>query len=138
LAQGFQGLLRKTREAIQADNAAALKAEEVRYKNTTDGAWLDEREDYYKALTESTYVQRRAHLVDVLFRWWSDVLRASTGLEVQEIPSAIEETRTLAAKLSTAECLKRIRRIEELRDQLGRNIQEALAVEVAFLNIFRI
>ena len=114
-----------------------MKAEEVRYKNTTDGAWLDEREDHFKALTESMYVQGRAQLVEVLFRWWSDVLRASSGLAGREIPSAREETRAMAAKLGVPECLKRIRRIEELRDQLGRNIQEALAVEVAFLGVFR-
>ncbi len=137
LAQGFQGLLRAMRETIQAENAAALKAEEARYKNTTDGAWLDEREDYFKALTESTYVQRRAQLVEILFRWWTDVLRASSGLDGGEIPEAITETRAIAAKLHTPDCLQRIRRIEELRDQLGRNIQEALAVEVAFLSVFR-
>lgn len=137
LAQGFQRLLGKVRESIQSENAAALKAEEVRYKNTTDGAWLDEREDYFKALTESQYVQRRAQLLEVIYRWWSDVLRASTGLDGAEIPSAAEQTRAVAAKLSTAECLRHIRRVEELRDQLGRNIQEALAIEVAFLNIFR-
>jgi len=137
LAQGFQRLLGKVRESIQSENAAALKAEEVRYKNTTDGAWLDEREDYFKALTESQYVQRRAQLLEVIYRWWSDVLRASAGLNGAEIPTAAEQTRAVAARLSTAECLRHIRRVEELRDQLGRNIQEALAIEVAFLNIFR-
>ena len=137
LAQGFQRLLGKMRESIQSENAALLKAEEVRYKNTTDGAWLGEREDYFKALTESQYVRRRAQLVEVVYRWWSDVVRASTGVNGQEIPSAAEETRAIASRLSTAECLQRIRRVEELRDQLGRNIQEALAVEVAFLSVFR-
>lgn len=137
LAQGFQSSLRALREAIQNENAAALKAEEARYKNTTDGAWLDEREDYFKALTESAYVQRRAQLVEVLFRWWTDVLRVTRGLEVAEIPEAAAEVRAVAAKLRTPDCLRRIRRIEELRDQLGRNIQEALAIEVAFLNVFR-
>ena len=137
LAQGFLRLLAGVREAIQAENAAALKREEVRYKNTTDGAWLDEREDHFKALSESTYVQRRALLIEVIYRWWSDVLRASTGLERTEIPSAAEQTRAIAAHLSTPEILKRIRRVEELRDQLGRNIQEALALEVAFLSVFR-
>jgi hypothetical protein len=29
-----------------------------------------------------------------------------------------------------------LRRLEELRDHLGRNIQEALAFEVAFLRVF--
>jgi hypothetical protein len=32
--------------------------------------------------------------------------------------------------------LQRIRKLEELRDNLGRNIQEALAFEVAFLQVF--
>ncbi len=124
------------RETIQAENAAALKRDEARYKNTTDGAWLDEREDYFKALTESQYVRRRSRLVEVLFLWWSDVLRASTDVARRELPSASERTRLLAQKLSTAEILRRIRRLEELRDHLGRNIQEALAIEVAFLSVF--
>ena len=29
-----------------------------------------------------------------------------------------------------------VRRLEELRDHLGRNIQETLAIEVAFLEVF--
>ena len=137
LAQGFQRLLARMREAIQSENAAALKEEEVRYKNTTDGAWLDEREDYFKALSESRYVQRRAQLMEVLLRWWSDALRASTGIAREEIPAAVKQTRALATRLGTAEILQRIRRLEDLRDHFGRNIQEALAVEVAFLSVFR-
>ncbi len=137
LAQTFLRLLAKVREEIVAENAAALKQEETRYKNTTDGAWLDEREDYFKALNESRYLQRRARLVEVIFRWWSDVLRASAGLNGKEIASSAKPTRALAQRLTTNECLKRIGRLEELRDQLGRNIQEALAIEVAFLRIFR-
>lgn len=137
LGQGFQRLLAGVRESIQAENAAALKREETRYKNTTDGAWLDEREDHFKALNESMYLQRRARLVEVIFRWWSDVLRASTGIDRQELPAAAQETRALAAKLTVPQILARLRRVEELRDQLGRNIQEALAIEVAFLSVFR-
>ncbi len=137
LAQGFQRLLAKVREEIQNTNAAALKQEEQRYRNTTDGAWLEEREDFFKALNESMYLQRRALLLEVIFRWWSDVLRASAGLDGNEIAAAAKQTRQMAKRLTTNECLKRIRRVEELRDQLGRNIQEALAIEVAFLSIFR-
>ncbi|MEP6808957.1 MAG: hypothetical protein ABI992_01845 [Chthoniobacterales bacterium] len=137
LAQGFQRLLAQTRAAIQIENAAALKEEETRYKNTTDGSWLDEREDHFKALTESRYVQRRAQLIEVLLRWWSDVLRARTDVPRHEIPTAREHTRALAVRLTIPEILRRIRRLEDLRDHLGRNIQEALAVEVAFLSVFR-
>jgi DNA polymerase III subunit delta' len=136
LARGFHRLLAQIRETIQAENAASLKREEVRYKNTTDGAWLDEREDFYKALTESQYQRQRARLIETLFLWWSDVLRASTGVPRRELPSASDQTQTVAQELSTTEILRRIRRLEGMRDHLGRNIQEALAIEVAFLSIF--
>src|SRR5205085_8874404 len=55
VGQGLQLLLGKIREQIKAQTAEALKNEEARYRNSTDGAWLDDREDYYKALTESLY-----------------------------------------------------------------------------------
>jgi DNA polymerase-3 subunit delta' len=136
LAGGFHRLLRQLRETIQEENASALKRDEARYRNTTDGAWLDEREDYYKALTESQYVRQRGRLVEVLFLWWSDVLRANTGSARRELLAARKQTEELAARLKTPEILRRIRRLEEMRDHLGRNIQEALAVEVAFLSVF--
>jgi DNA polymerase-3 subunit delta' len=136
LARSFHRLLAQMREAILDENAAALKRDEARYRNTTDGAWLDEREDYYKALTESQYVRQRARLVEILFLWWSDVLRANTGIARRDLPGGKKEIESLAARLTTAEILRRIRRLEEMRDHLGRNIQEALAVEVAFLSVF--
>ena len=136
MARGFSRLLAQVRETIQEENAAALKRDEGRYRNTTDGAWLDEREDYYKALTESQYVRQRARLVEILFLWWTDVLRANTGIARRDLPTGAKQTEKLAERLKTPEILRRIRRLEELRDHLGRNIQEALAVEVAFLSVF--
>lgn len=136
LVQGFQRLLSKARASIQAENNAALKREETRYKTTTDGVWLAEREDYFKALSESQYVQRRAQLLETLYIWWSDVLRARSGVERVALEDFRAATAAIADRLTTPEVLRRLRRVEELRDHLGRNIQEALALEVAFLNIF--
>ena len=136
LAQGLQRLLGGIREEIKAANAEAMKDEEARYRNATDGAWLEEREDYYKALTESLYVQRRAGLIETLFVWWSDVLRASTGVERRDLSAVKKETEIVGKRFTPAEILRRIRRLEQLRVHLGRNIQEALAIEVAFLGIF--
>jgi DNA polymerase-3 subunit delta' len=136
LAQEFQRLLRAAREEVKREADEALKRETTRYKDATDGAWLEEREEYYKALTESLYLQRRARLVETLFAWWTDVLRASNGVAQRDLPPAREETAALAMRCSTVEILKRIRCLEELRDHLGRNIHEALAIEVAFLTIF--
>jgi len=136
LAQEFQRLLRAVREEIKRETDEAFEREEKRYKNSTDGLWLEEREQYYKALAESFYLQRRAGLIEALFAWWTDVLRSSNGVAQCNLPRAREQTAALAARFSSAEILKRIRCLEELRDQLGRNIQEALAIEVAFLTIF--
>jgi DNA polymerase-3 subunit delta' len=136
LAQKFQGLLRVIREQIKAETGEALAGEEARYKNSTDGAWLDEREEYYKALTESLYLERRAGLIEILFAWWSDVLRSSSNVIRLDLPNARRETGALAKRFTTTEILRRIRCLEELRSHLNRNIQEALAIEVAFLAIF--
>jgi DNA polymerase III subunit delta' len=136
LAQEFQRLLRTLREQIQKETDEAFKQEQARYRDATDGAWLEEREEYYKALTESLYLQRRAELIETLFAWWSDVLRASNNVERRELLAAQKETATIAKRFNTADILRRIRCLEDLRDHLGRNIQEALAIEVAFLAIF--
>jgi DNA polymerase-3 subunit delta' len=136
LAQEFQRLLRAVREDVKLETDVALKEEQTRYKDATDGAWLEEREQYYKARTESLYLQRRAGLIEVLFAWWSDVLRSNNGVGQRGLPGAQEETAALARRFSTAEILKRIQCVEELRDHLNRNIYEALAIEVAFLTIF--
>jgi DNA polymerase-3 subunit delta' len=136
LAQGLQRLLGRIRESIKSDHAEAMKAEEARYRNSTDGSWLEEREDYYKALSESLYLRRRTRLIETLFVWWSDLLRARNNLEPRDLPALKKETKEVAARFSNAEIFRRIRRLEELRDHLGRNIQEVLAIEVAFLKIF--
>jgi DNA polymerase-3 subunit delta' len=136
LAQEFQQLLRAIREEVKNETDGALKQEQTRYKDATDGAWLEEREEYYKALTESLYLQRRAALVETLFAWWTDVLRANNAVTQRDLPAAKQETAALARRFATAEIFKRIRLLEELRDHLGRNIHESLAIEVAFLTIF--
>ena len=136
LAQEFQQLLRSIREEVKQETDDALKREQIRYKDATDGAWLEEREEYYKALTESLYLQRRAALVETLFAWWTDVLRACSGVAQRDIPVAKQETAALARRFNAAEILRRVRSLEELRDHLSRNIHESLAIEVAFLAIF--
>jgi DNA polymerase-3 subunit delta' len=136
LSQGMQTLLGRIRNQIKAENEQALKNEEARYRNSTDGAWLEDREEYYKALTESLYIQRRGMLIEVLVEFWSDVLRACTKVERRNLPAAKKETAALGESFTVPDVLRRLRRLEELRDNLGRNIQEALAIEVAFLEVF--
>ena len=69
-------------------------------------------------------------------RWWSDLLRFKTRMARRELLSASDQTSIVAGKLSAADTCGAFRRLEEMRDHLGRNIREALALEVAFLSVF--
>ena len=126
LLRDFTGLLAAVRQRLQAEADDSFEKEETRYAQTTDGAWLSEREAYHKSLTEARYVAERARLVAVLARWWGDTLRRQT----LAAPNS-NETRQL-----TTGILCRLSALDTLRENLDRNIQEALALEVAFLQAF--
>ena len=132
----FTLLLQQARDRITGENDADLKGEEARYKQTTEGDWLDEREEYYKALTEARYVRERALLLDCLIAWWADILRQQQCASALDLPEYAAETARLAAAIPVPEALRRLAAIEELRENLGRNIKEDLAIEVAFLRAF--
>ena len=138
LAREFQSLLAEAKEEHNEANEAAFKEEVKRYKQATDvtGSWVDSREDFYKALTEARYRQERAALVAVLEEWWGDVLRQQHAAEHLDHPSCAAETAAVAGRISTLEALRRAGAISALRDNFERTVQEALAIEVAFLEAF--
>jgi DNA polymerase-3 subunit delta' len=139
LVREFQALLAEAKEAIQDETDAALKAEEQHYKQTSDARdWLEDREDYYKALVESRYQSTRHSLLETLEQWWADALRqqaaASTPLDHPEFAT---ETATLGERHSTAALLRKTSALEKLREHLGNpGVQEPLALECAFLHAF--
>jgi len=137
VSQGIQRLLNAIRDQIRDEHAEALKREEARYRQTTDGGWLSEREDYYKALTESVYRERRSRLIETLFLWWADVLRAKVGQAGRLLKSCAKATEKIASQMNTVDVLKRIRRLEETRDHLNTTAHEALVLEAGCLHIFR-
>ena len=126
LLREFTVLLSSVRARLQGDAEQTLEREEARYAQTTDGTWLAERESYHKSLTEARYVAERARLVEVLGRWWGDALRRQT------LARADADTN----RKFTADVLRRLAALDALRENLDRNIQEALALEVAFLQAF--
>lgn len=136
LVRKFTVLLQQAREEIAGENAGELKKEEAHYRQATAGDWLDEREDFYKTLTESRYVQQRFALLEVLGQWWADVLRQQQNFPALDLPACAAETQRVAARFSTAQVLQRLSHLEQLRENLGRNVREDLAVEAAFLHAF--
>jgi DNA polymerase III subunit delta' len=137
LARCFFDLLAGMKEKISAENEAALKAEESRYRQTTESrAWLDGREDYYKAVTQARYLAARTGFADVLMQWWADVARQQGGAGHLDLLEFAGDTASLAEKLTPGEVLQKIEVIEVLRENFSRNVQEQLAAEVAFIKLF--
>ncbi|MDQ2868821.1 MAG: hypothetical protein M3R59_10520 [Verrucomicrobiota bacterium] len=136
IAQSIQRLLQAMRDEVKSEHAALLKSEEQRYRNTTDGAWLEEREDYFKSLTESVYRERRSRLIETLFDWWAAALRAKATGEKAELAGYERAVSDAAAKHEAKAILRKLRRLEEMRDQLNTTAQEALVLEVACLRVF--
>ncbi len=136
LVRTFTTLLGQARERIAGENEADLKREEDHYRQTTESDWLDEREDYYKALTEARYVRERNLLAETLIAWWADVLRQQQGAAGLDLPDFATRTAEIARAMPAHQALARLAALEEMRENLGRNIREDLAIEAAFLKAF--
>lgn len=137
LVRKFQGILGAAKEEAQAGGDAEQKLEEQRYKGTADSKWFEEREDYFKALSEARYIGERSQLLEVLEQWWADILRQQNGAGNLEFPELAQATATLSGTLTPSEALRRSAALERLREHLGNpGIQEPLAIEVAFLQAF--
>ena len=137
LVREFTVMLSESKAAIQDEGAAELKREHVLYQQTTDSAkWLEDREEYFKALAEAQYLQVRAVFVDTLLQWWGDVLRQQHGAVNLDFPAYAAQTSALSRRMGTSEALSRLSALETLRENFNRNVQEQLAVEVAFLKAF--
>ena len=138
LVRAFADLLAEAKDAIAAEDAATFKKEEQHYRNTSDSrAWLDDREEYFEALTQAKYRQVRTELLEILDGWWADVLRHQHGAPALDLVEAAPETAALATRFTSAECLRRTTAIDDLRQHLGNpGVQEQLAIECAFLSAF--
>ncbi|MFZ0504555.1 MAG: hypothetical protein WAM44_12635, partial [Chthoniobacterales bacterium] len=91
-------------------------------------------EDRLLVLTESRYVKARSRLVDRLMEWFADAVRLRNGAE--SAVSVTEELQQFAKHYSIPELLRRYRALVDLQENFSRNIQEALAIEVAFIEAF--
>ena len=137
LRASFSGILARQKSEISKCNDSAFKEESKKYKNTTDsGDWLKNREKYYLALTESEYLNQREKLIETLVCWMGDVVRQKCLVEQLDFPSERETTGSVASNHTLNDLLYRMEGIEQLRANLETNIQEQLALEVAFLTAF--
>ena len=138
LVREVQALLAVAKQAIADETEAMFKTEAKRFREASgvDSGWLDDREDFHKALAEARYRSERGVLVDTLESWWADVLRQQQQATHLDLPDFSSDTAALAARLPVSDVITRAAAIGGLRENFGRNVQEQLAVEVAFLEAF--
>jgi DNA polymerase III subunit delta' len=132
----FLGILGKVREKIEAEHSDLLTKDQTVYRQTTDGRWLAEREERLSALSESRYVKARSSLVLKLVESLGDALRTKHESPFLDLADYRDSVVALAGRLSSFELLQRLDALQSLVGSLSWNVQEALAIEVAFLKAF--
>ncbi len=138
LVREMQTILASAKEAIADETEASFKAEAKRYREASgvNSDWIDDREDFHKALAEARYRNERGVLVDTIESWWADVLRHQQRAAHLDLPDFSADTAALAERLGVSDVITRAAAIGGLRENFGRNVQEQLAVEVAFMEAF--
>ncbi len=78
----------------------------------------------------------RAGLVDMLVGWFGDAVRQKAGVEGLGYPEHAKHTAQFAEGEDLEGLLRRLDALQEMRDSLNTNAQEALMLEVSFLRAF--
>lgn len=132
----FEAVLAARKASIEAASQAALKEEADAYKQATEGDWLEEREKFYAATSAAEYLGVRSAVVEWLISWLGDTARQKVGAEQLDFPAYAEQTARFAKSHDVDSLLRRLEVLQELRDLLGTNASESLAIEVSFLRAF--
>ena len=132
----FAAILAERKLEIAKANDQSMKDEEAIYAKTTEGNWLKERQEYYKAQTESEYLLERTLLMNTLVSWFGDIVRSKCGHRHLDYPQIKTLTSQLAASEAQSQLLQRMEALENLRDSLNTNADEKLALEVGFMQSF--
>jgi DNA polymerase III subunit delta' len=134
VARLFQDQLALLRSEIEAQHEQQLSEHTEAYKQRTDGRWLQREEERLMVLTESRYVRARTALIDELIEWMAEAIRLRAG--IREGAPGRSGAEKFAEQHSVPQLLARYKSLVDLQENLARNVQEALAVEVAFIRAF--
>ena len=136
LKGAFGSLLQQEKRRISKLYEGLQKEEVTLYKQTTEGDYLKQREEHFKALIESEYLAIRSQMIDVLVTWMGDLVRVKSGLDRLDFPQQQDSMKTLVEKSSLENLFERMEALESLRGTLETNASEQLALEVGFMKAF--
>src|SRR5260370_9864929 len=94
--------------------------DQTAYKQTTDGAWLEERAERLSALTERKYVKARGNLVLRMMEWFGDAWRVMYGSPFLDLIDYRTGETALPGSVSATELLKGLGALPSLLDPLAR------------------
>jgi DNA polymerase III subunit delta' len=136
LKAGFEAVLDALRESVEDEQKADFEKEKTQYGKTTDGTYLKTREDQMKAMVETSYLQQRDALVELMVAWLGDIVRQKAKSDSLDLPAFSHVTAPLAEKHEMADLLKRVQALRRLESNLHTSVNENLALEVAFIEAF--
>lgn len=136
LKADFQAIIDELYDEIKEEQEEEFEKEQDHYKQTTDGSWLKQREEEVTAQIEAAYLQRRDALMDLMLAWMGDVARQQVGAQHLDLTQYRDATAQLAQRWSPEDTSKRIRYLRQLDQHLHTNVNEGLALEVAFIQAF--
>jgi DNA polymerase-3 subunit delta' len=136
LAREFQDILARARARVEEEREEAIQKNRAMYKQTTDGSWVEEEEKRLTVLTESQYVKLRGSLVETIVEWFGNAIILQQTGDAEGKVEYSAAARDLAARVSLDELMRRLAGLRSLAHNLSRNVQEVLAIEVAFLESF--
>lgn len=123
----------KKRVEEQVEQAAQLD----RYRETADPKWLEKKEEEMEAQASAEYRRQRATALTTLEWLLRDVLVCIEGGDAALLfhRDRGDALRKLAGSQTRERALANLEAIETLQEQLERNVNEALALEVALLRL---
>ncbi len=136
LKKDFEEILEELHESIKEEMEEDFEREQEHYGKTTDGSWLKQREEQVEANIEAAYLMQRDALMDLLLSWMGDVVRAQVGAEHYDLKQYQAATAALSTRWTPAEASKRLQVLRKLEQHLHTNVNEGLALEVAFVSAF--
>ncbi len=132
----FAEVLDQRKKELESEEDATHSSEKKKYAQTTDGAWLKEREEFHEAAKRSAYLGERSRFFDIMMAWMADALRCKAGAPCEDFPEVASLIAKLGESESTASLLRRVQALEDLRATLETNASEQLALECGFLKAF--
>ena len=136
LSKEFAAVLGELRKEVEDVVKESVKERADAYGKAVEEGVLKREDEATKARTEALYLGQREQLLAVTLALLGDILRQQNRVPRLELPEMASVTAEVADLWSREQTLARLESWRGLHETLGTNVNETLALEVAFLQTF--